>query len=150
MNLPIAVSNLSSFLPHRGAAVWVDSVVAATEGGGTCEVTYKPEAHYARGDTFIPSAFVEWMAQSFGYVTAAQQKLGLLTGDGNLKQAFLAAIKNFEITSIPTKILPGQKIQIHVRASHVVGPITLVEGSAEFEGVVLAKAQLKLFAVPQT
>lgn len=149
VKLPMSVQTLESFLPHRGPAVWIDTVSSVDEKGGCCEVFFNPQATYSTGSTFISAAFIEWMAQSFGYVSAAQRRLGVLPTQGNLQQAFLAAIKNFEIISLPTELAKNQKILVHVSASHVVGPITLVDGRVEIDGTTLARAQLKLFAVPQ-
>lgn len=148
MTLALSVQSLESFLPHRGSAIWISDVLSADETSGSCRVVFSQGAAFANGATILESAYLEWMAQSFGYVSAAQRKLGLLPSQGDLQQAFLAAVKNFEIVEVPTKLQEGDAFVVKVKATHVVGPVTLVEGSVELEMKVLAKAQLKLFAVP--
>lgn len=150
MTLPLLVKEIESFLPHRSSAVWIQDVVAVDEASGTCRVLYTHNAPFAKGNAILESSFIEWMAQTFGYVTAAQRKLGILPSQGDLQQAFLAAIKNFEIFEMPTNLKEGDTFLVKVKATHVVGPVTLVEGSVEKDSKLLATAQLKLFAVPKS
>lgn len=150
MSLPLSVKELENFLPHRDAAIWIHDVVEVDETSGSCRVVYTQKSPFAKGSSILESSYIEWMAQSFGYVTAAQKKLGLLPSQGDLQQAFLAAIKNFEISEVPTNLKEGDTFVVKVKATHVVGPVTLVEGSVEKDSKVIATAQLKLFAVPKS
>lgn len=148
--LPIDVSELESFLPHRAPAVWIHQVLEVDNVSGLCSVQFKKTASFADENSLLESSYVEWMAQAFGYVSAAQRKLGMLKSEGDLQQAFLAAIKNYSIQEIPNHLKEDTIFYVRVKATHVVGPVTLVEGSVEIDSRVLATAQLKLFAVPKS
>jgi len=146
----LPVKDLEGFLPHRGSAVWIHEVVKVDENSGTCSVVFSKTANFADGSSVLESSYLEWMAQSFGYVSAAQSKLGVLKMQGDLDQAFLAAVKNYQILELPCNLQDGSVFYVSVKATHVVGPVTLVEGRIELDSKVLATAQLKLFAVPKS
>jgi hypothetical protein len=129
--------------------VWVDEVLHVDATSGTCCAYYSEEATYASKGSLLPSTYLEWMAQSYGYISAAQHRLELINNQGDLKDAFLAAIKNFEILSLPSAIQEGDRFEIKMRATHSVGPVTLVDGKVEKNGKLMASASLKLFAIPK-
>ncbi len=147
--LPLSVRDLEGFLPHREPAVWIHEVINADETSGTCTVRFSRTATFADTSSVLESSYLEWMAQAFGFVSAAQRKLGLLKTQSDLEQAFLAAVKNYQILEVPQSLEEGDLFQVNVRATHVVGPVTLVEGKIEKDSKTLATAQLKLFAVPK-
>lgn len=147
--LALSVKDLEGFLPHREPAVWIHEVIQADETSGTCTVLFSKSATFADGSSILESSYLEWMAQAFGFVSAAQRKLGVLKTAGDLEQAFLAAVKNYQILELPTGLTEGSVFHVSVKATHVVGPVTLVEGRVEMDSKVLATAQLKLFAVPK-
>ena len=149
LKFPVPVSEFQSFLPHRGPAVWVDEIRHVDAESGVCGVRYSSRATYAKGCSLLEAAYIEWMAQSFGYLCAAQFRLGLAKDEGEMKETFMAAVKNFEIHEVPREIQDGELFEIKMKATHRVGPVTLVEGLVERSGKILAKAQLKLFAIPR-
>ncbi|MEZ4814357.1 MAG: hypothetical protein R3A80_04015 [Bdellovibrionota bacterium] len=146
---PISVTQLADFLPHQGKAIWITDVLDADANSGVARVSFSTTASFAYGDTLIESCYLEWMAQSFGYVSAAQRKLGLLNAQAELQDAFLAAVKNYSVLNIPRGLSDGDEFIVRVKATHVVGPVTLVEGAVERNSETLATAQLKLFAIPK-
>ena len=150
MTFPVSITEFESFLPHRPPAIWIHQVLDAGLDSGSCAVLYSENAPFAKNNSLLESAYLEWIAQSCGYVSAAQFKFGILT-QGSLKDAFLAAVKKFEIFDIPQNLKNGDIFEIHVRSTHKMGPVTVVEGKVYFakdnEKKLLAQASLKLFGI---
>ena len=150
LNFPVATRQLSDWLPHRGAAVWVDEVTWVKADEGECRIHLRQSANYADGQGHIrDSSFVEWMAQAYGFVCACQALTEIMNMSEKPKKAFLVQISDFEMSQEPAanRIVEGDWISVRVKRSHQVGPIALVDGVVlSSKELVLARAKIKLFA----
>ena len=149
VEFPIPIRAFESFLPHRAPAIWIDEVLRVDATSGSCGVRYSKKAPYAQENSILESAYLEWMAQSFGYICAAQYRLELIKNEGEVQDAFLAAVRNYQVLEIPKQINEGEVFEVAMKATHRVGPVTMVEGTIIKDGKILATANLKLFAVPK-
>jgi predicted hotdog family 3-hydroxylacyl-ACP dehydratase len=145
MNFPVAVEQLENWLPHRAPAVWIDEVSWVKADEGECRVRLKADANYM-DPTGNPrdSSFVEWMAQAYGYVGACQIITGLVSAERPPSRTFLAHVRDFERST--ASVQPEDVLQIHVRKTHQLGPLLLIEGKVTQGDRALAQAKLKLFA----
>ncbi len=130
--------------------VWIDEVVSADGVQGECRVQLRADAaYYGPGGIIRPSSMIEWIAQSYAFVRAAQTKLQLISADLKPKRAFLVAITNarFEYQKTPALLTGAKALVIRVRNERDFGPLSLVEGSVLTEaGEMLATAKIKVFA----
>ena len=141
------VSRLQQWLPHRGPAIWVDQVNWVTENEGECQLTLRPEGHYLSTGGLRQTSLIEWIAQSYGFVRTCQMiSQGPQGREKKPEKAYLVAIRDVEwAESVPQS--NSMTLRIHVRKTHQVGPIALVEGHVYGpEKTLLAKAQLRLYA----
>lgn len=149
---PIPVDRLYEWVPHRPPLVWVDEVVGVTESGGECLVRLDPTARYMGANGAIrPSSFIEWMAQAYAYVRAAQQVAGVRpTASAAPKRAYLVSIASFTYQRDEVERGRGAAIgelKARVEEGRTIGPITLVDGVVtDNAGKVWARAKLKVFA----
>jgi predicted hotdog family 3-hydroxylacyl-ACP dehydratase len=145
LTLPVSTTALAEYLPHRSPMRWVDEVVSVDATSGVCAVRFDSKAHYCdENGELRATAFVEWMAQSYGYVKATQVALGLVNIAQVPKVTFLAQIRN---AKLPTKIGQHTSFQVKVMCTRILGPLSLVSGTvSDANGTVLASAELKLYA----
>lgn len=138
------VSNLSESLPHRDHMVWIDYVMEAHEDGGVCLVTVDPQKHYFSDSGVRQSAFIEWMAQGYGFVCA--EYYAKLDVKQTLEKAFLVGVEKMNFSGkMP---VAGEEILISVKKIRMVGPISYVEGkiSSRKTGMVYTESVIKLFS----
>lgn len=146
---PIPVSRLFPFLPHRPPMVWIDEVLWVSKGelSGECCVYLESSGHYfGPNQTLRQSSFLEWMAQSYGYVCAARM---IIDNIGVTRtNTFMAAVKNLEFLEDSSKIKALSKLKIYVELIRELGPMSLVSAkvTSDCGKITYAKAQLKLFA----
>lgn len=141
--LPLKVEELAMYLPHRPPMVWIDTVERLSSTGGVCSVRSHKNAHYFDKSGIRWSAPIEWMAQAYGFVKAAQVATGLLPLSEQPKITFLAQVKDAEVL----KELSDENFFIEVMLTRALGPMSLVTGTVRDESrEVVAKATLKLFA----
>lgn len=147
---PLHVRELESWIPHRLPMVWIDEVVSADGAGGECRVVLRADGHcMGPGGVVRPSSLIEWIAQGYAFVRAAQSKLQLINADMKPKRAFLVAITNarFEYLKTPGVLEGAKTLRVRVRNERDFGPLSLVEGSVLAEtGEILATAKIKVYA----
>lgn len=150
MKFPVSTSQLTDWLPHRGTAVWVDEVISITDNGGEGLVRLNNSANYSDGRGNIrDSSFIEWMAQSYGFICACQGLAGLVSAKEKPTKAFLVQVTDFDLSDDPSssQIIEGDWMTVRIQRTHQVGPIALVEGQVlSSKNIVIARAKLKLFA----
>ena len=135
-------------LPHRPPFVWIDEVTDATLEGGACAVTLREDAPYFGPDGLRRSSFLEFMAQAFGYLRAAQSAAGLLPGRPAPTKAFLVSIQDAVFTESANLLPPpGTRLAIELTGAREVGPITLFSAAVKSPGGdVIVRARLKVFS----
>lgn len=140
--LPSPVAEFSRWLPHRDEAIWVDSVLEADSNSGSCEVNLHENKNYFSEGGLRSSSYIEWMAQSYGFVKAYQE-LSKSKSSDQPKRVFLVAVKDFELMEKSD----SKKFVVSVRQTHQLGPMALVSAQVtDGDGKVVAKGELKLFA----
>jgi predicted hotdog family 3-hydroxylacyl-ACP dehydratase len=147
-SFPRPVADFLETIPHRPPFVWIDEVLAVTVEGGTCAVVLKPDSLFMGPEGLRRSSYLEFMAQAFGYLRAAQAAAGLTPGKAIPKKAFLVSIQDAVYDEgenlHPT---PGSRLTIEVSGIREVGPITLFAATVrDAAGSVLVQARLKVFS----
>lgn len=138
------VSELADFLPHRGAMVWIDYVTAARADGGECLVKIDPKKHYFSDAGLRQTAYIEWMAQGFGFVNALYYKQNQV--QKSIEKAFMVAVEKMSFAeNMP---VAGDEVMISVNHVRTVGPISYVEGKvySVTSNVTYCDAVIKLFS----
>lgn len=138
------VNTLSDYLPHRDQMVWIDYVLSASEEGGECLVVCDKTKHYFSDSGVRQSAFIEWMAQGYGFVCA--QYAVQISKQQTLEKAFLVGVD--KMTFVDKAIRSGDQIIVSVKKQRMIGPISYVEGKvySKKSGDVFAEAIIKLFS----
>ena len=144
---PIDIQKLQSALPHRPPMRWINKVLWAEKGAGTSLVVLDKAAHYYNNGELRRSSFIEWMAQAYGFNTAAYE---LYTSGESTKtptKAFLAAVSNanFDLENFDKGHV--KRLLIHTKLETQLGNLLLVKAKVTLEdpNVVLASATLKLY-----
>jgi len=142
---PVPISKLLELVPHRDSAIWIDEVTKLTENGGEARV-YVKDATYMTDTSVRPTSYIEFMAQSYAYVSACHLLYMPHPFQKKISEAFLVGIRDLEILdSKPIK--SGEVIKISVERSHELGDLVLIDGELfSSEDKKIAKGQLKLFA----
>lgn len=144
MNFPIPVSTLMSALPHRPPMIWIDEVLSATAEGGEARVTLKKDAAYFDAHGVRHTAFIEWIAQACGYITAAHH---FAHGQQmTAKRAFLAGIKDAKWNVPDLKV--GDVLKITIDQVRPMGSLTMLRGRVFHGDRPIGEANLRLFSEP--
>ncbi len=142
---PVPARDLFEALPHRPPMVWVDEVIVADETGGTCRVDLKHDGLYLTDGSLRPSSLIELMAQSFGYIIAANQRRSPSDGP-KISKAFLISISNSKLEYRPD-IGAGRSVNVHISNVRTIGSVTLFNGSVLLsDGTPLGTADLKVYS----
>jgi hypothetical protein len=134
-------SSLPHGLPHRPPMLWVDKVLWSRDGEGECLVELKRDAHYYDSGEIRTSSFIEWMAQSYGLVSAVSDNAG------TPKKAFLAAISNANFNLEKIVGSNDKRLVIYTSLKCRLDNLYVVDSTVRFDGCpdVLASATLKLY-----
>lgn len=115
--------------------------------GGECAVKLKSDAHYMDGPEPRFSSMIEWMAQSYAYVRAAQSVTGLLAAAAAPKRAYLVSVQSIAFDYDEEQLRGTRALRVQVGGAREIGPITLFEAKVLTEdGQKLCSAKLKVFA----
>lgn len=140
----ISVTELEGFLPHRAPMVWVDFVVPSMEDSGECIVILDEEKLYFSNGEVRQSAYIEMMAQSFGFINAYREKVA--GNDQMLKDAFLVGFEKVSYGDYLPK--NGDKLSIQISLNRQIGPVSYINGliTNEDKSITYCGATLKLFS----
>lgn len=126
--------------------VWVDEVswINATEG--ECRVRVDPSAAYCGRRELRSTSIIEWIAQSYAYVRAAQAISGMSGApEAPPRIVYLAAVRDAKLDT-PVGEIPAE-LRVRVQSIRSLGPLTLVEGRVtDGRGKLLGSASLKVYA----
>lgn len=149
LQFPLPVSFLQDWLPHRAPMVWVDKVMWVNDEEGECLVNLDRSAHYYDQDGIRSSSFIEWMAQSQGFIGAART-LSRISGQGfvaNLPptKAFLAAVSDVAMAEEIGE--NDDQLLVHVKLVRDLNPLSLIEAQVTSldKTKTFARAKLKVF-----
>jgi predicted hotdog family 3-hydroxylacyl-ACP dehydratase len=143
---PRPVADFTATIPHRPPFVWIDEVVSVSEGGGIAAVTLRADALFMSRDGIRRSSLLEFMAQGFAYVRAAQAAAGFLPDRPAPKKAFLVSIQDAHYeTNLPGP-MAGERLTIEILGAREVGPITIFTAKVSAPAGLLVQARLKVFS----
>lgn len=149
-SFPIDVRELEEWIPHRPPMLWISEVSWADATSGECVARIEPEGHALGKDGIMrSSSMIEWIAQSYAFVRAAQALTGAGPAHAKPKRVFLVAINDarFEYLDRPGLLDGENSFRVRVKTDRELGPLSLVEGKVlSRSGELLASAKLKLFA----
>ena len=151
MNYPLKVKEIEQCLPHRPPLRWVDEVVCVKllpNGGADahCRLKLDKQAHYFNSKgRFRPTAFIEMMAQAYGFGRAC---LYLEKGENIRRPAtYIVSIQGGK-TSMDHLLFEGHEVlDIFARAERVLGEFTSVGGEVRLQNQnkVLASTKVRIF-----
>lgn len=141
---PVPTSELADWLPHRPPMVWIDDVVQCDDDIGECTVRLKDDGLYFSEEGLRATSLVEFIAQSFGYISACRSRESGETR--KTSKAFLVSIGSAEFGD-STQVRAGDVLRVRISNVKRIGPITLFDGQVLLaSGSVLGKASLKVYA----
>ena len=134
----ILQDNITSIIPQRPPFVMIDELISCNE---TCSITtfqVKAENVLVRNGKLSEAGITENIAQTaaagLGYVT--------LQSNDPIEIGYIAAVKNLEIFAQPEV---GDTIETNVTITNRVFDVTIVSGSVECGGILLAKCEMKIY-----
>lgn len=148
LKLPIDVSDLEQFLPHRRPMVWVNQILRIDSKGGEALIHLDPKAHYMDREEVRPSSVIEWVAQTFGYVRACQS---LMSGDGptaKISHAYLASFKNLLfLENFDSSIQAQKSLAVYVQTLRDFSPLKTVYGEVKtLTGKKIATGEITVYS----
>jgi predicted hotdog family 3-hydroxylacyl-ACP dehydratase len=149
LKLPVDVSDLEQFLPHRRPMVWVDQILQIDSKGGEALIHLDPKAHYMDREEVRPSSVVEWIAQTYGYVRACQN---LMSGDGpstvKISHAYLASFKNLLfLEKFDSRIQAQKSLAVYVQTLRDLTPLKTVYGEVKtLAGKKIATGEITVYS----
>ena len=146
--MALSRDQLLEWIPHRPPLLWIDKVLSVTEQKGTCSITLNTDGHYMSRSGLRSSTMIEFVAQCFGFVRAAQYLEGMVTTkSAPPTKVFLVAVNNARYNAEAPWPQAGDTIHIHVRGIREFGPLALLEGEVTTpDGLSLFCTQMKVFA----
>jgi len=134
----ILQDNITSVIPQRPPFVMIDGLVSCNETSSTTTFQVKAENLLVQDGKLSEAGITENIAQTaaagLGYVT--------LQSNSPIEIGYIAAIKNLEIFAQPEV---GDVLETTVTITNRVFDVTIVSGSVECDGLLLAKCEMKIF-----
>lgn len=131
--LPYSVKNL---IPHSGAMLFVDEILAVSASGAKC--FYKASENiFSQGRFCSPFLFVELFAQSAAAFSAYK------ASTDEKKAGFLTGLENLMVNFLPVH---GDEIEIKISKTEELGPLSFFECSAEKNNFIMASGIIKVWS----
>lgn len=150
MNYPVATAKLADWLPHRAPMLWVDEVCSASEIGGEARVRIRKDALYMNAGELRASTVIEFIAQTFGFVSACQRIDHPHLVHSKIEKAFLVGVRSADVSKVADRKIwsENDSLLVRVRNFKTIGSMQILDGEVIFEatGEVLASANLKLYS----
>ncbi len=140
----MSVQHMKHLLPHKGGAVWIDSVTEFKKGQGVGKVTLQPQGRYFSDGRIRESSCIEWIAQTYGYSVIANDILGIEPAYKG-RVTFIAEVKNAQFDFVDVIHAPGDEVRIETLCTHDFGPLKVVNGKVFNGKKLLAQVGLKLY-----
>jgi 3-hydroxymyristoyl/3-hydroxydecanoyl-(acyl carrier protein) dehydratase len=143
----VNVKDIEKYAPHRPPMVWVDYVVDCSATEGECIVNVRGDAHYMSENGMRASACVEFIAQSYGFMSIAY-RVNKNPDSQPLKRAFLASIGGavFAPSAEIAKVKAGDELRVKISNARERGPITAFKGAVLHGSTVLCSCDMKVFS----
>ena len=148
----IPVVEVEKYLPHRPPMVWIDDVLSFSEKEGECRLRLKADGHYMDQEVLRPTAFLEFIAQAYGFISVCHHIHILDPNSKPLRKAFLASIKEAALptTEVLRTLKAGDTLNVTIDGVRQMGPIVLFTGRVKCADQLLCEAQMKVFKEYQT
>lgn len=144
-SFPVSVRHLMPFLPHRGSAIWVDEILETRTGWGRGRVKLNPTANYFSPEGLRQTAFIEWIAQCYGYVTILNDLTGIQFA-AQAPKTFIAEIKQAQFFHSHVDFSHLKEMSIEVHCTHDFGLLKVIQGKIfDAEDVLLAQVDMKVY-----
>jgi len=143
LSLPLKTHYLEAFLPHRSPMIWISEVLTVSEKGGSCRAVW-PNAQLSGGNTELQQTIlIEWMAQSFAFLTAYKQ-----TSDNSntnkLSKAFLVGLTDLYLRPVSDHALTLDAI-VTIELKHVVPPFSIFSANVMIQNIEYGRGTFKVF-----
>jgi len=149
LKFPVAVSELQESLPHREPMVWISQVNWVNSKEGECLVQLDPQAHYMDGKKIRQTSVVEWIAQTYGFVSACQNLVNDTEVQTKLiSKAYLISIKDVEIFEGFNRLLDKEtSLLVYVKTLRDLNPMKSIYGEIKTkDGKKIATGEVKVFS----
>lgn len=144
---PVDIQHLTLFLPHRGSAIWIDSILENELRRSVGQVRLNSKAHYFSPSGFRETSCIEFVAQTYGYSVILNDFLNL-EDSNQVQKAFIAEVKNvdFFFKDHPYALVENEILNVEVLCTHHFGELKVVQGQVFHKSRLLAKMNLKLYS----
>ena len=149
MKQAIPVKEIWEFAPHRPPMVWVDEVLNYSATGGETCLTLRPDGHYlGDGGVLRPTSCLEFIAQSYGFISVCHRQFSGDPVSQTPKRAFLASFNDAKFGSrkLLRSVKPGDALRIQVKGVRLMGPIISFSGQVSRGPDVLCESRMKVFS----
>lgn len=148
LNLPILVSDIYEFLPHREGAIWLDQMSDFSRTDDKGEVYFNPERAYSTNGHLRKSSCIEFVAQCHGYGVVLRD-LNQMQEAPSGSHGFLVDIKNvcFYPDQSAFALEVGEKIEVQAQCTHDFGKFKIVKGQVKAREQVLSTMEMKIFII---
>lgn len=149
MKKAIPVKDIWEFAPHRPPMVWVDEVLDYSATGGETWLTLRPDGHYfGDGGYLRPTSCLEFIAQSYGFISVCHRQFSGDPVSQTPKRAFLASFNDAKFGSreLLKSVKPGDALRIQVSGARMMGPIVLFSGRVVRGADILCESRMKVFS----
>lgn len=143
----VPVATIERYLPHRPPMVWIDDVLSFSEKQGHCRVRLKSDGLYMDTDGLRPTAFIEFIAQAYGFMSVCHHIYIMDPNSKPLTKAFLASIKEAKLPQQNelANIGAGDELVITINGVRQRGSIVMFKGIVSCGERLLCEAEMKVF-----
>jgi hypothetical protein len=145
MKQAIKCQNLLHLMPHREKMIWVDEVMEYSSDeaeSGTTKATLIAEYPYFYQNQLIRSYYLEFLAQSYGFIKAAYFDGQKVT---KLEKALIPMIDDYTFHHVNLK--PGDVVYGKLETIRNLNPMFIIQGTVvDHNQNILAEARFKVFA----
>jgi hypothetical protein len=145
LQFPINVEKIKAFLPHRGSAIWVDTILETKNRYGVGEVVIDFSKSYSDVKGVRETACIEWVAQTYGYTVIAND-LTHIAPMAKVTTTFIAEVKRAVFSFASTPLQQGDVLKIKAQCSHDFGALKIVHGEVFHGDKLLASVDITLYS----
>lgn len=130
---------IEQLIPQRAPIRMVDELLKAEEHEGVCQFVIRQDNRFLEADGSLSAAgLVEHIAQSASALCGYH---ALERGEQQPPKAYIGEVKHFHCYRQPRI---GEVLQTRIKLYTQVANVTLLEGTVEVQGELIAETQLKI------
>ena len=134
------ITPILSLIPQRPPFVMVDELLFSDEKISTSRFLIKPDNILLENGILQEAGLMENIAQT----AAARAGFSASKNNEPVKLGYIGAVKNFEVFHLPAV---GELLETSVEISHQVFDVTLIKGTIQHNGKILAQCEMKIFII---